>query len=240
MTDVIACAGQKGGVGKSAICQAIAVEAARAGRRVVLLDEDVAQRTSFEWARARRHNGFEPAVEVVVVDPDRHPDFGVAAAGGGADLVLVDAPGWSDETTLRLAALSDLTVLPTGASVADLRPTIRLLHELVAAGVGAERIVVPLYRVASATEIKFARGYLAEAGFAAVEAVVRDMATYRTLQNQGRAASEAEGKLGQEARALVAEVLDALARRTRARSARPERYVPTPERFHVAARREET
>ena len=40
--------GQKGGTGKSGLCQAFAVEAAKNGASVVIADLDEAQRTSFE------------------------------------------------------------------------------------------------------------------------------------------------------------------------------------------------
>jgi chromosome partitioning protein len=234
MAFVIACAGQKGGVGKSAVCQSIAAEAARTGSSVVLADLDVAQRTSFEWSEARARNGFTPRIKVVVVDADRYGDFGVRQASSGADLLVIDAPGWSDEKTLLLAGFSDVMVLPTGASVADLRPTIRLMHELVAAGVAKERIITALCRVNGAAEIKFARGYLAEAGFSCLDGVLRDMPTYRVLQNQGRAATEADGNLGAEARAMVGEIMRTLKREQERRAAKPERFAPSPERFREA------
>lgn len=236
MAWVISFAGQKGGTGKSILSQSFSVEAARTGKSVVLADLDVAQRTSFEWSEARARNGFEPRVKVLVVDPDRYGDFGVRQASGGADILVIDAPGWSDEKTLMLAGFSDIMVLPTGASVADLRPTIRLMHELSAAGVAKDRIVSALCRVGGASEIKFAKSYLKEAGFECLDTVLREMTSYRAIQNQGRAASEADGNLGAEAREVVGAIMKVLEREKRRRTAKPERFAPAPERFRETER----
>lgn len=236
MAWVISFAGQKGGTGKSMLSETFSVEAARSGKTVVLADLDVAQRTSFEWGEARNRNGYTPRVKVVVVDPDGYGDFGVRQASAGADLLVIDAPGWSDEKTLMLAGFSDIMVLPTGASIADLRPTIRLMHELVAGGVARDRIVTALCRVNGASEVKFAKGYLAEAGFSTLDGVLRDMPTYRSLHNQGRAASEADGALGAEAKALVGTIMRTLEREEARRAAKPERFVATPERFRGGGR----
>ena len=146
MAWVISFAGQKGGTGKSMLAQAFAVDAAKRGTSVLLADLDIAQRTSFEWSQARERNGTEPRIKVAVIDAESSGDFGVTDAGE-RDLLGIDAPGWSDEKTLMLAGFSDIMVLPTGASVADLRPTIRLMHELVGGGIGKDRIVTALCRV---------------------------------------------------------------------------------------------
>lgn len=233
---VISFAGQKGGTGKSMLAQAFCVDAAVRGRGVLLVDLDIAQRTSFEWGQVRTRNGWQPKVEVVVVDADTSVDFGVRQYGSRGDLMVFDAPGWSDEKTLMLAGFSDCVVLPTGASLADLRPTIRLMHELVGGGTAPERIVTALCRVEAAGEIKFARDYLKEAGFACLKGVLRDMPTYRALQNEGRTAIEASGRLKDEAVELIGAVRGALEREQERRQERPERFVLAPERFQERGR----
>ncbi len=54
---------QKGGVGKSTLCQLIAREAAARGRQAKILDFDVKQLTSTDWVRERLERDIEPAVE---------------------------------------------------------------------------------------------------------------------------------------------------------------------------------
>jgi chromosome partitioning protein len=217
MALVVSFAGQKGGTGKSMLSQAFAVDTQRRGLATLLADLDIAQRTSAEWAEARAHNGYEPRIKVAVIDPEKHGDFGVG--------------GWSDEKTLMLAGFSDVMVLPTGASVADLRPTIRLMHELVGAGIAKDRIVTALCRVESAGEIDFARNYLGEAGFSSLKGVLRDMPTYRSLQNEGRCVLEAGGKLKEEAVAIIGSIRSTLEREQARCQAKPERFVLAPERF---------
>ena len=60
------------------------------------------------------------------------------------DVMVVDAGGWTDASTAWLAQGSQLTVLPTGASIDDLNPTIRLMHELTAKGIGESRLALAL------------------------------------------------------------------------------------------------
>src|SRR4051812_12248040 len=120
---VIACAGQKGGTGKSAVARTIAAERAGEGDSVVLVDLDTGQHTSADWVAARESNGFMPGIQAFVVDPDEEPDFRLQELAADFKLVLLDAPGWSDERTLALALAADLVVVPTGPGPDDLRPT---------------------------------------------------------------------------------------------------------------------
>jgi hypothetical protein len=53
------------------------------------------------------------------IDPALHPDFGRGGARLGFE---TDAPGWSNERTLRLTTLADLMILSATPSIADLRP----------------------------------------------------------------------------------------------------------------------
>lgn len=65
------------------------------------------------------------------------------------DVLVGDAPGWADASTVWLAQGSQLTMLPTGASVDDLSPTIRLMHELTAKGIADWRLALALTRIHS-------------------------------------------------------------------------------------------
>ncbi len=233
MTYVVSFAGQKGGTGKSMLAQAYAAEAVRKKVKTVLVDLDVGQRSSFEWSQTRLTNEIKPHIQVAVIDPSKHAqDFGILHAGKGVDLLIVDAPGWSDEKTKLLAGFSDLMVLPTGASVADMRPTIRLMHELTAKGISKDQICTALCRAKSVGEIKFARQYINQAGYEMLPGILRDMPTYRSLQNEGRAATEADSKnIRDEARNLIGEIDKALkVVRDRSRE-KPERFEMQPERY---------
>ncbi len=239
MAHVVSFAGQKGGTGKSMLSQAFAVKSAKEGKKVLLADLDVGQRTSHEWAEARMNNEHTPYVKAVVVEPVRHEDFGLMHLKKDCDVLIVDAPGWSDEKTLMLAAYSDIMVLPTGASTADLRPTIRLMHELVRRGITEDRIFTALCRVKSASEIKFAREYVKEAGYKTLPGMLRDMPTFRNLQNIGMSALEVEPKhkeMLKEAKELIEGIQEGLNSYLKRIREKPEQFVHQPERFHEVER----
>ncbi|MGE3150653.1 MAG: ParA family protein, partial [Pseudorhodoplanes sp.] len=55
---------QKGGVGKSTLARSTAVALACAGRKVLLADFDIEQRTCMRWQAQRRARRLEPSIEV--------------------------------------------------------------------------------------------------------------------------------------------------------------------------------
>src|SRR6516165_7357337 len=230
---VIAFAGQKGGTGKSLFAQGFAVEAARQSAAVVLIDLDLQQQTSFEWAQARRLNKYRPQVCAALVDPALHPDFGLGAARRGLETLVVDAPGWSDERTLRLAALADLMILPATPSIADLRPTIRLVQDLTAQGIAGGKLVIVFNQVRAESELAFARPYLQEAGLAALPESLRALVRYRSLQNVGRGVTEADtAAVKRESRAVMIALAQLLS--ATAAPQAEERFKLAPECFTLA------
>src|SRR5262245_31673573 len=106
MGEVVSFVGQKGGTGKSTLARAFAVQAARANVRVLIADLDDAQRTSLEWAQRREKVGIQPLIRV-----ERMNRLNVFTKAAQTDLLVVDAPGWADESTLWLAQGSQLTVV---------------------------------------------------------------------------------------------------------------------------------
>jgi chromosome partitioning protein len=199
MGEVISFVGQKGGTGKSTLARAFAVEAARAKTNVLIADLDDAQRTSYEWGTRRQANGHQPAVKV-----ERVPRPQVFTRAAAVDVLVVDAPGWTDASTVWLAKGSQLTVIPTGAGIDDLNPTIRLMHELIAKEIPSWRLALALCRVQNASEAAFARSYLAEAKYKAVKGELYERKSFRDLQNVGQAVTEhAVTALAREAQQLI-------------------------------------
>ena len=103
---IIAFASQKGGVGKSTLCRALAVEAIRSGLTTVVSDLDSAQGTVSEWARDRAKLGLQPSVNVRLCRTASEALDGA----GEVDLLLVDGPAKADAETLALARVADLIV----------------------------------------------------------------------------------------------------------------------------------
>lgn len=207
MGEIISFVGQKGGTAKSTLARAFAVEAAKADTRVLIADLDEAQRTSWDWGQRRAANKLLPAVTVEMV-----PRLQVFTRAAEFDVLVVDAPGWADASTVWLAQGSQLTVLPTGASVDDLNPTIRLMHELTGKGIADWRLALALCRIHSDADAAFARDYLKQAKYRALPGELREKKAFADLQNLGQAVTEGPAALSREAIALIEAVTTALER----------------------------
>src|SRR5579884_2070193 len=143
MALLIGIASQKGGVGKSTLARLIAREYANAGWSVKIADLDVSQATSFNWQGRRLQSAMEPVIPV-----ERFGSLEQALKNAAHfDLMIFDAPPHSTAGTLRIAEKSDIVVLPTGLSLDDLEPSVRLAHELVKKAVPKVKIAFALCRV---------------------------------------------------------------------------------------------
>jgi chromosome partitioning protein len=230
MGDIVSFVGQKGGTGKSTLARAFAVEAARRDGGVLIADLDEAQRTSLDWGERRAANGIKPAILVEQV-----PRLQVFTRAADLDLLVVDAPGWADASTLWLAQGSQLTVLPTGGTVDDLNPTIRLMHELVNKGIADWRVALALCRIHSDAQAEFARGYLKQANYKALKGELHEKKSFADLQNIGQAVTEGPAAVSREAIELIQNIGAALERSRKREAAErekggPARLVATKER----------
>lgn len=118
---MLAITSQKGGAGKSTLCVHLAVEAMRAGKRVLLIDTDP-QCSSLAWGDEREVN--EPIVEAM--EPARLFDRLSRAKGDGVDLVIVDtAPRASAGLAgiMKLATFIVVVIRPTAFDLATLEQT---------------------------------------------------------------------------------------------------------------------
>jgi chromosome partitioning protein len=230
MGDIVSFVGQKGGTGKSTLARAFAVEAAKHNNTVLIADLDEAQRTSLDWGERRVANGLQPPIEVEQV-----PRLQLFTRAAEVDLLVADAPGWADASTLWVAQGSHLTVLPTGGSVDDLNPTIRLMHELMNRGIGDWRVALALCRIHSDAQAEFARSYLKQAKYAALKGELREKKSFADLQNVGRSVTEGPAAVSREAIELIGSITAALERSRKREAAErekggPARLVPTKER----------
>ena len=202
---VIAFASQKGGVGKSTLCRALAVEAIRAGLKTIVSDLDAAQGTVHEWAKDRAKLGLNPPVAVRLCRTAAEALDGA----GDVDLLLVDGPAKADVETLALARVADLIVQPCGGGLDDLRPAIRTFNGLIDRGVPRDRLLMALVRVGSEAEASNARDYLEVAGYACASGWLPERLTYRTLHNAGQSITEAKILgLSSAAEVMVQSIID--------------------------------
>ena len=204
---VIAFISQKGGVGKSTLTRALAVEAARSGLAVRVADLDISQGSLVDWYRDRLAAGLTPSPPVQL-----HPHLADALAhAGGVDLLLLDGPARADRETLAIARAADLVVLPSGASLDDLRPAVRVGNSLTRAGIPSARLVYALTRISTDAEAEAARAYINSAGYRVSSGYLPERATYRAAQNMGRAVTEVQhGTLRAAAERLVQFIIDSI------------------------------
>ncbi|HEU0218011.1 MAG TPA: ParA family protein [Stellaceae bacterium] len=204
---IIGVVSQKGGVGKSTLCQLIAREAASQGKAAKILDFDTKQMSSVDWVRERLQRDVEPAVEA---EPTRDVRKAVKLNRDYDIIVLDGAPG-TPKRTAEMIGECDLIILPTGSSRADLVPTLALARRLSDMKHDAAGPFFALCRVITDAEVAEARSVIGMAGFTTLEGELIERPGYRAAQNVGRSASEtAFPSLNTRARKLARAILDQL------------------------------
>ena len=127
------------------------------------------------------------------------------------DLTVIDGPARTSIGTLEIAKKADLVIQPTGASLADLKPSVNEFHALVKTGINKKKLVFILNHLATKSEEGAAREYLTMAGYSVLNHSLKEKASYRQVQNEGKAISEVSYKgLQKEAKALVKEIISYL------------------------------
>ena len=187
MTLVIGVISQKGGVGKSTLARLIACQYATNEWSVKIADMDLSQGTSTGWNRRRMQNSIAPVVAV-------EQFMTVADATKSAKnhyLLVFDGAPHSTRMTLEIAKVSDIVVIPTGVSLDDLEPTIRLAHELKQNKIEKEKIGIALSRIGNSdAEVEEARNYIAQSGYFLFEGLIQEKTAIRRAQDEGKSATE--------------------------------------------------
>ena len=190
MPVVVAFVSQKGGVGKTTLARALASVAAHGGMSVAIADLDLRQQTATRWGILRQKQDVEPviAIEICTDIAEALETF------AHVDLLIVDCAGSAHRGTLDVVSNSHLVVLPTGASLDDLYPTVLLLHELGAAGIPPARLTAALCRVLSKAEEDEGRTYIEKAGYDVLPGSIPERAAFREAQNLGHSLNETKQK----------------------------------------------
>ncbi len=182
----IAFLSQKGGVGKSTLSRLIAREYAASGWRVKIADMDLSQATSTNWNRRRIAAELTPEISV-----EPFGNVQKALAMQDQDLVIFDGAPHATKQTLEIALKSSLIIIPTGVSLDDLEPAIRLAHELRANGIEKKKICFALNGVGeSEAEIQEAEDYIAQAQYTLLAGYIPEKTAYRRASDQGKALTE--------------------------------------------------
>lgn len=113
---VISIISQKGGVGKTTLTTALAVEAARNGKQTLLLDLDPQASASF-WNDSRSE---EAGPAVTAIPPARLEHYLKASREAGADFIFIDTPPFAKDIAYDAAKLADFVLIPAKPAVLDI------------------------------------------------------------------------------------------------------------------------
>jgi chromosome partitioning protein len=232
---IIAFISQKGGVGKSTLARAVAVEASRHKFKTLLADCDPQQATSYHWSQLRSEttstfskgreatrtfNKVREAPNSLEKGKQKKSKFEVKIfptiqkalrENSQYDLLIIDGPARTSQATLEIAKKADLIIQPTGASRDDLVPAVKEFNALVKAGIKKKKLLFALARLSTPAEVKAIKDYLADTGYKCSEAYLHEKASYKQVQNEGGSIGEVKyKKLAKQAKELVNEILNHL------------------------------
>ena len=196
---IIAFISQKGGVGKSTLSQALAVEAKKQKIKVLLADCDSQQSTSSEWSKIKGKINCQVFKQVKDIWP----------LSKNYDLIIIDGPARTSTGTLEIAKKADLLVQPTGASRADLIPAVKEFNALKKTGIPTKKLLFLLNHVGSPAEAEIAQEYLKATSYSCLPIALPEKVSFRSIQNEGKAITQISYKtLRRKVKKLIESILD--------------------------------
>lgn len=112
----------KGGAGRSTVATTLAGELAKLGT-VALIDCDQPQGTAASWAALRQQDGGKSAVRGYTAATHRDLVAVATKLAGTVDWIVMDGPPRIAEISRAILALSDVALVPVGASPAEVWAT---------------------------------------------------------------------------------------------------------------------
>jgi len=198
---VLAVVSQKGGVGKTTLSTALAVEATRDGKKTVMFDLDPQASASF-WKDTRK----DESLAITAIPAARLLHMLSAVREAGCDLAIIDTPPFSKDIAFEAAQQADFVLVPSRPAVLDVMAMTRTLD------------VVKHYNRAYGVVLTFCppAGREVDDTVKVIEQLVASLSpvrigqriAYSRAQQTGQAAQEIEpeGKAAQEIRELYAYV----------------------------------
>lgn len=193
---------QKGGQGKTTLATGFAVEAARDGAAVVILDTDDRQGTASYWEAAR------PTDDVTVVNT------GIAvlplnlgkAERGGADLVIIDTPANSRDIATEAARAADFVLIPVVPRAFDIASVLQTVKQIKQEGTPFAVVLSQVKHVGAEAEETAAS--FADMGVTVLKTRLHDRKDFSNAAALGQAPTEYDpkGKAAAELRDAFEEV----------------------------------
>ncbi|ALR23253.1 ParA family protein [Sphingobium yanoikuyae] len=155
---------QKGGQSKTTIATAFAVEAAREGAAVVILDADDRQGSALYWSE-RRDSDDVMVKDSSVAGLPLHVSRG--RDSGKVDLIIIDTPANSKDIAMLAAEQADFVVIPVAPRGLDVHSVLQTVKQVQQAG-------TPFAVILTQVPHQGGEGDEARAGFAAKGVAVFD------------------------------------------------------------------
>jgi chromosome partitioning protein len=200
---IIACLSQKGGGGKSTLARCLAVELTRQKNKVLLVDLDIQQKTSWEWAERRKRKEIKPLINCQYC-----PFFDEKLLKKNYDYLIIDGPAKISKESLLIAKQSGLIIQPVRPSLDDLNPAIREFNGLFKSGIPKNKLTFLINAVGSPKMEKNTREYLNQANYYIFPTSLEEKVSYQEAQNYGLSVGEVKYKrLKEQVQSLVKEIL---------------------------------
>jgi len=206
MTKVIGLIQVKGGTGRSTIATNLAGELAKQGL-VLLIDCDMPQGTSASWIAMRKTRDVTPAIA------ESHTDLVevLEAHQSVPDFIVLDGPPRIAAMTRAIMLLSDLTLIPIGASAAEIWATSDMLPIIEDARTVKPDLNIKMvwirYRGYTRSAKEISRSAGRELGLKALKTKISYRVAYSDALATGRTAAETTDKIAKsEIQALTREI----------------------------------
>ncbi|KLL02218.1 MAG: ParA family protein [Mycoplasmataceae bacterium RC_NB112A] len=200
---IIACLSQKGGGGKSTLARAIAVELTKQKKQVLLIDLDIQQKTSQEWAERRKQQKIKP-----LINCQSYPFFDEKLLKSDYDYLIIDGPAKISKESLLIAKHSNLIIQPVRPSLDDLNPAIREFNGLFKSGIPKNNLTFLINAVGSVKMEKNTREYLKQTNYYIFPISLEEKVSYQEAQNYGLSIREVKYKrLKEQVKNLVKGIL---------------------------------
>ncbi len=201
---IIACLSQKGGGGKSTLSRCLAVELTKQKHRTLLVDLDIQQKTSQEWAERRKSQGIKPLIAC-----QSFPYFPTELLKSDYDYLIIDGPAKISKESLTIAKQANLIIQPVRPSLDDLNPAIREFNGLFKSGIPKNKLTFLINAVGSPAMEKNTREYLEQVDYYIFPVSLTEKVSYQEAQNQGLSISEVKyPRLKKQVQLLVKNILN--------------------------------
>ena len=130
MAQIIGVIQVKGGAGRSTVATNLAGMMAASGKKVALIDCDMPQATSASWYSIRKANNKHGSLTIATAADHTQLITEIERFNQDQDIIIIDAPPRIAEITKVALILSNICIVPLGASLADIWATSDLLSTI--------------------------------------------------------------------------------------------------------------